>query len=580
VESADEIRRLRGVIRDLGACLTLPALWSGREPSFIAAGLLDALVSILRLNFAYIRLHDSAGSRWFEAVRPGAGLPDHEILKLVHAAGNDDSNWSTLPQPSDKGTLRIARYSLDLQEEGLVVVGAERADFPTESESFVARAAITQAVLSLRAAKSLLEARRSKEVLEQKVRERTAELERSHAARLRQVETQQRLEEQLRQAQKMESIGTLAGGIAHDFNNILNIINGYASVIAQHAEADETIESSLDVINNAVDRGASVVRQLLTFARKTEARLQAIDASDVVSDLANLLSQTFPKTIKVVSDVDHRLPLIMADPDQINQALLNLCVNSRDAMPGGGSLTLRTWTVEGERLRERHGEAVARRYVCIEVNDTGEGIDAVVYSRMFEPFFTTKGVGEGTGLGLAMVYAIVKNHDGVIDVESERGRGAVFRIYLPAVLSEEAAPNSPPQRKYTQPKAAQATRRTILVAEDEPAMADLVTNALSRSGFEVLLARDGEEAIDLYRSHKHEIDLVVLDIGLPKIAGWDVIRKIKEENKSQNLIVASGHIEPELKSEMYRAGVRDFIYKPYVIDRLVDRIQAAIASPT
>jgi len=251
----------------------------------------------------------------------------------------------------------------------------------------------------------------------------------------RAAKERKRLEEQLRQAQKMESMGTLAAGIAHDFNNILNIIQGYASVLRGHAAKNDEIADSLNVINETTKRGAALVRQLLTLARKTEPKLELTNINTVIEELTKLIRETFPKTIQVTLELNRELPPVMADPNEIPQALLNLCVNARDAMPDGGKLLLRTKTVDRKSLRE-YGEAKAERYVCIEVSDTGIGMDEGTQVRVFEPFFTTK-ESRGTGLGLAVVYGIVKNHNGFIQVESTPMHGATFRLYFPVASSGE-----------------------------------------------------------------------------------------------------------------------------------------------
>jgi nitrogen-specific signal transduction histidine kinase len=234
----------------------------------------------------------------------------------------------------------------------------------------------------------------------------------------------------------MESIGTLAGGIAHDFNNILNIIQGYAFVLrGQGLQSKESTES-LNVINESIQRGSTLVQQLLTLARKTAATFEPANANAVVEGLMPLMAQTFPKTIDLGVDLEPDLPSITADANQISQALLNLCVNARDAMPGGDRLTLKTQAVDGASLGEWNG-ASAERYVCIEVTDTGIGMEESVRTRIFEPFFTTKEAGQGTGLGLAVVYGIVKNHNGFITVESKPMCGTTFRLYFPVAPASE-----------------------------------------------------------------------------------------------------------------------------------------------
>lgn len=430
-----------------------------------------------------------------------------------------------------------------------------------------------QAEEQLRRAKDDLA--KANEELVKRVQERTLDLSQAKAALLRDIEEQNRLQEQLRQAQKMESIGTLAGGIAHDFNNILNIIKGYVSALGETPAADEHFAASLKVIDDAIERGTATVRQLLTLARKTEAHLASTNANDIISELAKLLKQTFPKTINVSLQLDRRLPSMMADPSQIGQVLLNLCVNARDAMPSGGSLTLRTTLVHRRTVAERHADAVAPWYVCIEVVDTGVGMDAGVRSRIFEPFFTTKETGQGTGLGLSIVYAIVKNHQALIDVESQPGRGATFRLYLPIASVKERSAEETVRRETPAVKAT-IGRGTILLAEDEENMVQLLKRVLGQRGYEVLVAADGAVAIDLFSRHSHEIDVVLLDVGLPKIAGWDVIRRLKEKDPAVNVVVASGYIEPELKSKMFEAGVKAVVHKPYAVATIVETLQDVI----
>jgi two-component system, chemotaxis family, CheB/CheR fusion protein len=270
--------------------------------------------------------------------------------------------------------------------------------------------------------------------LETRVSERTGELQEANRALVRDMEERKRLEQQLLQAQKLESVGTLAGGIAHDFNNMLNIIQGHTYLLSEQAARNEEIAEPVAAINETVKRASAVVQQLLTLARKTESKFEPVDANTLLESLIMLLRETFAKTVEVTLDRGDMLPPVIADPNQIMQVLLNLCLNARDAMPDGGKLTLKTQAVDGESLRDL-GEATAARYVCIEVADTGTGMDENVQRRIFEPFFTTKETGHGTGLGLAVVYGIVKSHNGFIRVMSKPMEGAIFRVYLPIAAS-------------------------------------------------------------------------------------------------------------------------------------------------
>jgi two-component system cell cycle sensor histidine kinase/response regulator CckA len=481
--------------------------------------------------------------------------------------GERIEHYETIRQRKDGSSLELSLTVSPMKNRAGTIIGASKI-----ARDITAR---KQAEAALREARDDLA--KANEELEKRVNDRTAALKQANAALLREMEEQQRLEEQLRQAQKMEGIGTLAGGIAHDFNNILNIIKGYASLIEHDPSADEKISESVSVIDESIERGASVVRQLLTLARKTESHLASADVNDVVSALANLLRQTFPKTIDISLELRPKLPAVLADPNQINQALLNLCVNARDAMPNGGKLKLRTKVVDAGQLQ--NSTVVDRPYVCVEIADTGTGIDESIRPRLFEPFFTTKGVGEGTGLGLAMVYGIVKNHNGFVDVESEPKRGTIFRLYIPVMPSAEKAMTIDAKAAKVSSRQRSNGQRTLLLAEDEQAMVFLLTRTLSNHGYNVLAALDGEEAIDVYRRHKHEIDVVLLDIGLPKLAGWDVILKLKEANPNVNVVVTSGYIDPSFKAKMHQVGINDFIAKPYTPDTILQALQAIFEKP-
>jgi nitrogen-specific signal transduction histidine kinase/ActR/RegA family two-component response regulator len=410
------------------------------------------------------------------------------------------------------------------------------------------------------------------------VHERTAALEQAHAALLKNVEEHKGLEEQLRQSQKMESIGTLAGGIAHDFNNVLNIIRGYATLVTRQSSADQQIVESMQIINEEIDRGAAVVRQLLTLARKTETVLARTDANRVVVTVSELIKQTFPKTIEVTLDLNRTLPPVLADPNQLSQALLNICVNARDAMPTGGALTFTTGLTDGDQLQPRHADAKAHPYICIAIADSGTGMEESVRLRIFEPFFTTKGFGEGTGLGLAMVYGLIKNHNGFIDVESEPQRGTIFRLYLPAPALGEKPVGNQGQKEETPAREWTDQRGTVLVVEDEEAMVRLLNDVLRQSGYRVMVAMDGEEAIDLFHRHKEKIDVVLLDLNLPKASGADVIRAVKAQRPEINIIVASGYLEPEMKAQLSQTGVKDYIHKPYLIDEVLKKLDSVFQS--
>jgi signal transduction histidine kinase len=273
--------------------------------------------------------------------------------------------------------------------------------------------------------------------LETRVEERTRDLQHS-------INEGTRLQEQLRQLQKMESIATLAGGMVHDFNNLLHVIQGYAQVIIEGLrQPQEELIQHAQIIQKSAEQGAALVKHLLMVARKTEAKFEPTEINPLIRWIAKLLIDLFPKTIIVDLDLDSELrATVTADPNQINQALLNLCINAKDAMPNGGRLFLQSRTISAAALSEHFFRPMSDKYVVISVSDTGSGVDAEIKKRIFEPFFTTKDEGKGTGLGLSMVQSIVRNHEGFIDVVSEPGRGSTFHIYLPIRVVTEIRPSS------------------------------------------------------------------------------------------------------------------------------------------
>ncbi|MEP6937492.1 MAG: ATP-binding protein [Chthoniobacterales bacterium] len=380
-----------------------------------------------------------------------------------------------------------------------------------------------------------------------------------------------RLEQQLIQAQKMEGLGTLAGGIAHDFNNILAIILGYTMRLENWRTDPEQIPTAIRVIEEAVERGAALVQQLLTSARQTEARFAALDLNEALRELERMLQATFPKMIDFQLLLHPDLPVITADIGQIHQVLLNLCVNARDAMPDGGTITLETSVVPAAQLAEYFTGADAEKYACVRVTDTGSGMTPEVKSHIFEPFFTTKERGKGTGLGLSVVYGVVNNHRGFVRLESELARGTTFNIYLPIVHAIAAAqtPDPLPPRNHAQ---------TILIVEDEEMLRELEIAILSGEGYRVLAAKDGLEALEIFSRHRDEIGLVVCDLGLPRLGGRDVFLKIKENTPGIRTIIASGYLEPSTRSELLKAGVIDTIQKPYDFRELVKKVELVIGT--
>ncbi|HEY6952761.1 MAG TPA: PAS domain S-box protein, partial [Bacteroidota bacterium] len=388
----------------------------------------------------------------------------------------------------------------------------------------------------------------------------------------RNVTDQRSLEEQMRQAQKMESIGTLASGIAHDFNNILGIILGHASLIERFRNEPARLSESVATIINATKRGAAVVRQMLTFARKNEVEFKPLLINDSVNEIEKLLRETFPRTIALVCRLDQKLPLITADATQIHQVLLNLCVNARDAMGGSGTLTISTSHCSGAALQGRFVKAIHASYVVVEVRDTGSGMDEETRRRIFEPFFTTKGVGKGTGLGLSVVFGIMESHDGFVDVVSKVGHGTTFSLYFP--VQSPAFGGS--ERDSGPDQESAGGTETVLVVEDEESLRESARLSLSLKGYTVLTAENGVNAMEIFKSRWKEIAVVVCDFGLPKHDGREVLSMMKAVNPAVRFVLASGFIDPEEKSEILKDGAKDFLQKPYVANDLLRKIREVI----
>ncbi|OGW23849.1 MAG: hypothetical protein A2X59_06180 [Nitrospirae bacterium GWC2_42_7] len=345
-----------------------------------------------------------------------------------------------------------------------------------------------------------------------------------------------KLEEQLRHAQKLDSIGTLAGGIAHDFNNILNVIIGFGSLMEMKMREDDPLRSHLKEIFTASERATHLTRSLLTFSRKQIMEIEPINVNEIVIGIKKMLSSIIGEDIKLVTIQKDKDPIVMADYGQIEQVLMNLAVNARDAMPAGGGLTIETSIVElDEGYRRSHGYGEPGRYALISVADTGVGMDEETREKIFEPFFTTKEAGKGTGLGLSIVYGITKQHDGYIDVLSKQGKGTTFNIYLPLTKSgteETEMVALPPPAGGTE---------TILLAEDEAQVRKLTKEVLEGAGYTVIEAQDGLDAVDKFMENKNKIRLLLFDVIMPNKNGREAFDEIKKINHEVKSIFISGY---------------------------------------
>jgi PAS domain S-box-containing protein len=379
------------------------------------------------------------------------------------------------------------------------------------------------------------------------------------------------LERQLLHAQKMEAIGTLAGGIAHDFNNILQVTQGFSELLLAEKDEGDPERSDLLKIFHAAKHGADLVQRLLTFSRKVEPKPIPLDLNRHITNMAKLLQRTIPKMIDIQLELAGNLPDVSVDPSQLQQVLMNLAVNARDAMPDGGKLTIETRiaTVDDEMCKLNVG-AKPGEYVLLRVSDNGHGMDQETIDHIFEPFYTTKEVGRGTGLGLAMVYGIVKQHDGFIRCQSSLGRGATFEIFLPAIESEaqsdeKEVPNGPLQGT-----------ETVLLVDDEENVRDLGTRILNRAGYKVLTASNGKEALTLFRNRKNSISLVVLDLIMPEMGGGACLRELLKIAPQTKVLIASGQSDGSSTEELIKLGARGFAAKPFRVVEMLRLVRSIL----
>jgi PAS domain S-box-containing protein len=383
------------------------------------------------------------------------------------------------------------------------------------------------------------------------------------------VTERKRLEARLRQTQKMEALGQLAGGVAHDFNNLLTAVTGNVSLLLSGKAEQDPDRELLQAVEQAAWRAADLARQLLGFARKSEPRLRPLDLRLCLEEVARLLRRTFdPRIVVEVAAADGLWPA-QADPGQINQVLMNLCLNSRDAMPEGGRLELSAENVVlTESQARQSAEARPGEFVRLRVLDSGRGIPPEVMPHLFEPFFTTKGKGEGTGLGLATVYGIVQQHQGWVECESAVGRGACFDVHLPR-SAEGGGPAAAPA-----PPAAPTGTETLLLADDDRVLRTLGSAVLQRHGYKVLVAADGQEAVEIYEKEGPRIDLVILDLSMPRLSGRDAHRRLRQLNPQVRVLLCSGH--PAEAAEAAREGALGYVSKPYRGQDLAAAVRKAL----
>ena len=381
-------------------------------------------------------------------------------------------------------------------------------------------------------------------------------------------EKDKKLEEQLRQSEKLEAIGQLSSGIAHDFNNLLGGVMGHAEMLKMNLNSGSPLVRYPNVIISLCEKASDLTRQLLTFARKAPVEFQKIDLNAVIKQAVGIMERTIDRRIEIIVDIPEQPVFISGDKNQLENALLNIAINARDAMPEGGRVSIASETMDLDQtaLPEEHSNVTEGSYIMISIADTGTGMSKEPQSRIFEPFFTTKELGKGTGLGLASVYGCVKQHNGYITVESQEGKGTKFTIYLPLIKS------TGPIAGVKEEAAIAPGKGSLLVVDDEPIYHEIITNIFGGLGYTVHCCAEGAEAVAFYSEHMSTIDVVILDMNMPKMTGLHCFEHLKEINPGVRVIVSSGYGDNSDREALRKEGVCAFVQKPYKAAELSAKI--------
>lgn len=394
----------------------------------------------------------------------------------------------------------------------------------------------------------------------------------SFASIQRDITQEKRLYEQLLRAQKMEAIGTLAGGIAHDFNNLLTAILGYAEIMLHTANEGDPYFKPASIVKSAAEKGAELARKILTISRKEKLETKVVDVNEIISSCMELLQRSIPKNIEIVLAAAEGLPLIKADPSQLQQVVMNLAVNARDAMPEGGTLTIETALVAAENGAATTQPEERGGFIKISVSDTGTGMDKDTQRKIFDPFFTTKGTGQGTGLGLYIVHSVISNHGGYVNLYSEPGKGTRFTLYLP--ITRERG------EEHTEEEEIPRGSGVILVVDDDADVRELCRDMLEPLGYTVLLAASGREGISRFRENKEAVALVLLDMIMPGMGGNEVFQTLRGIDPALKIMLCSGYSHNGFAGidSLLRSGARSFIQKPFTRLVLAKAIRQALGT--
>lgn len=386
----------------------------------------------------------------------------------------------------------------------------------------------------------------------------------------RDITEKKQLEEKIFHAQRIDSIGNLAGGVAHDFNNILTSILGSTAIMKRKLKRNDVWYRFVDIIETAAKRGAGLTRQLLTFARKSNVQFKPLILNDIVRETLQLFERSIDKTITIEEQLASEVYIINGDDGQIQQAILNLLINARDAMEEGGAIAVECKVVDFDKESQRNlGETKSGKYVSILIADTGTGMDRATQRRIFEPFFTTKDQGKGTGLGLSVVYGVVNSHNGFITIQSEPGEGSEFTLFFPLLTDLESI-----KRATKQPRLLRGDEKVLVVDDEEP-VSEVISGMLKDLGYKVTVVNSGQRALSLYR-RKRRFDIIVLDINMPEMSGKETFHKLKEMDPAVRVIISTGYGTKSMESLPLREAVDGFLEKPYQMEELSRTLRAVL----
>ena len=422
------------------------------------------------------------------------------------------------------------------------------------------------------------QSRKAKRELERRVTKRTEELLEAKAALQQQIAVRKEAEDALRHSQKLEAIGQLTSGMAHDFNNLLTVIQTNAALIADELpDAVSTLRAELRDVQDAARHGATLTAKLLTFTRKGTVSLQPLDLADLITDLTATLRRLLPETIEITSSANGAPLGFQGDPDAIDQILMNLANNARDAMPQGGLLRIETRRASlGEEACSQQGWGTPGEYVCLSVTDSGVGMDEETRAKVFQPFFTTKAAGEGTGLGMAIIWGLVKQQGGFVDVQSAVGKGTTVQIYFPLSVEfkKTVTPEAVPTKvETTSPRGG---GETILLIEDEEALRRAGKRVLERYGYSVLTGVDGEDGVRVFRDNQKAVSLIITDVVMPKMSGPELYDLIRKDTQSVRFIYTSGYSAHDVSSIVPIDPTVPFVSKPWALSALVALVREVL----